>query len=81
MFESEALELLKLFGSQGVLGIITYILYRRYDVSEKEKNELAKEVIAIILKYEHKTEADIKDNEAIKAELREIKNAIYGRNK
>lgn len=77
----EYLELLKLLGSQGVLGIVLYVLYRRYDNSETQKNELAKEVIAVILKYEHKTEADIKDNEEIKKILHELRNAIHERNR
>lgn len=77
----EYLELLKLLGSQGVLGVVLYVLYRRYDNSETQKNELAKEVIAVILKYEHKTETNIKDNVEIIKLLNELKQALNERNR
>lgn len=72
----EGIELLKMLGSNGIMGIFIYILYKRYDKSETEKNELSKEVIAVILKYEFKSDQDKKQNDEILNRLKKIEDAV-----
>jgi|GEM_PF-4722018 predicted negative regulator of RcsB-dependent stress response len=76
----ESVEILKFLISQGVLGVITYILYKRYDKCDNEKNELAKQVISVILKYEFQSDQDKNNNTEIKKTLQEIKDMLNGVN-
>jgi hypothetical protein len=62
-----------------VLGGIIYILYKRYDKAESEKNELAKDVIKLTTLYETKTELDRQSNAEIKAILAEIRDTLRNR--
>jgi len=63
-----------------ILGIIIYILYKRYDKAEEEKNQLAKDVIKLTTLYETKTEIDRQSNAEIKNLLSEIRDTLRARN-
>lgn len=59
-----------------VLGIIIYVLYKRYDKSEEEKNQLSKDVIKLTTLYETKTEIDRQANIEVKSLLAEIRDTL-----
>ena len=52
--------ILDMLFSQGLpmsmLGLAVYVLYNRYNNAETEKNSLAKQIVELILKYQHKDE-------------------------
>lgn len=51
------------------LGIAVYVLYQRYNNADAEKNELAKQIVELILKYQSK-------DEELKEILREQKDLL-----
>lgn len=59
-----------------ILGIIIYVLYKRYDRAEEEKNQLSKDVIKLTTLYETKTEIDRQSNSEIKKLLGEIRDSL-----
>jgi hypothetical protein len=66
-----------------ILGLIALlkIVFDMYKQSEEDKNEMAKDVIGLVFKYEHKLDLDrIYDAEIIKR-LDEIQKAFYERNR
>ena len=55
-----------------VMGVVIYVLYKRYDKVEAEKSELAKEVIKLMVGVENKMDIDKNDNVEIKHRLDKI---------
>lgn len=54
------------------------VVFDMYKTANKERNDLSKEVIAVILKYEHQSEIDKKDNNIINNKLDAIQHSING---
>ena len=54
------------------------VVFDMYKTANKERNDLSKEVIAVILKYEHQSEIDKKDNSVINNKLDAIQHSING---
>ena len=54
------------------------VVFDMYTVTNKEKNELSKQVISVILKYEHQLEEDKKENDRINTKLDAIQQTING---
>jgi hypothetical protein len=66
-----------------ILGLIAFlkIVFDMYKQSEIDKNEMAKDVIGLVFKYEHKLDLDrIYDAEIIKR-LDELQKTLYERNR
>ena len=55
--------------SMSLLGVAVYVLYNRYNNADAEKNELAKQIVELILKYQSK-------DEELKEILREQKDLL-----
>lgn len=55
-----------------VMGVVIYVLYKRYDKVEEEKSELAKEVIKLMINVENKMDGNKSDNADIKNRLDKI---------
>lgn len=54
------------------------VVFDMYTVTNKEKNELSKQVISVILKYEHQLEEYKKENDRINTKLDAIQHTING---
>jgi hypothetical protein len=68
--------LLEQAGLVVVMGIISTVLYRRYDQAEKDKLELAKDVIKLASAYENKIDRDKERDAEIKAILMDIRDRL-----
>lgn len=59
-----------------IMGIVIYWLAKRYERSENDKSELAKEVIKLTVAYETKLDSDKEKDAEIKAILIEIRDNV-----
>tara|TARA_R110000772_G_scaffold145504_1_gene255443 strand:+ start:7731 stop:7982 length:252 start_codon:yes stop_codon:yes gene_type:complete len=60
----------------GIMGVIIFWLSKRYEKSEEEKSELAKEVIKLTVAYENKIDNDKLSDAEIKGILLQIRDSI-----
>ena len=85
MMEETYIDLMLNRGVAGVLIVfiaflmaLLKVVFDMYTVTNKEKNELSKQVISVILKYEHQLEEDKKENDRINTKLDAIQQTING---
>lgn len=55
-----------------VMGVVIWWLAKRYESSEKDKTELAKEFIQLMVSVESKMDLDKYDNSEIKNQLKKL---------
>lgn len=60
----------------GLMGAVIWWLSKRYEKSEDEKSELAKEVIKLTVAYEMKLDNDKQSDNEIKHLLQEIRDTV-----